>query len=350
MTIFISILVALLLLLSIWIVRNRAADHSEYDSPVSPLMKDAADVSAEHQSVLDKLNQFHQQTSNDIKTQREQMEKFFTGNIDATIIPTDVNGIPAEWVLAEGADPDRRLLYLHGGGFRLGSPKSHRYLTSELSRLAGVSVLALDYRMQPEYKTLDCHLDARSAYEWILANGPESESPVRDLFIAGDSAGELGHMAVKFASAYGCDVTAFTSRESKFDEARGFGAHHVVASRDSAAILELENSLDLLIVTVNVPLDWDALLKTLAPNGRMHVVGAVLEPIPVPVFTLLTRQASVSGSPTGSPVTMAEMLDFAARHNIAPQTEHFPMRQINEAFQHVSEGKARYRVVLDADI
>ncbi|WP_299466456.1 NAD(P)-dependent alcohol dehydrogenase [uncultured Gimesia sp.] len=161
--------------------------------------------------------------------------------------------------------------------------------------------------------------------------------------------GGLGHMAVKFAAAYGCEVTAFTSHESKFDEARSFGAHHVVASRDTAAILELENSFDLLIVTVNVPLDWDALLKTLAPNGRMHVVGVVLEPIPVPVFTLLARQASVSGSPTGSPVAMAEMLDFAARHKIAPQTEHFPMSQINEAFQHVTEGKARYRVVLDAD-
>ncbi len=161
--------------------------------------------------------------------------------------------------------------------------------------------------------------------------------------------GGLGHMAVKFAAAYGCDVTAFTSHESKFDEARSFGAQHVVASRDTNEILKLANSFDLLIVTVSVPLDWDALLQTLAPNGRMHVVGAVLEPIPVPVFSLLTRQASVSSSPTGSPVDMAEMLEFAARHKIAPQTEHFPMSQINEAFRHVTEGKARYRVVLDAD-
>ena len=189
MTILISILVALLLLISIWIVRNRAADHSEFDSPDTPLMKDAAEVSSQHQNVLEKLSVFHQQGSTDVDAQRKQMEEFFSGTIDATIIPTDVNGIPAEWVLAEGADPDRRLLYLHGGGFRLGSPKSHRYLTSELSRLAGVSVLAIDYRMQPEYKTLDCHVDTRSAYRWILANGPKSESPVQDLFIAGDSAG-----------------------------------------------------------------------------------------------------------------------------------------------------------------
>ena len=110
--------------------------------------------------------------------------------------------------------------------------------------------------------------------------------------------GGLGHMAVKFAAAYGCDVTAFTSSESKFDEARGFGANHVVSSRDSAAIKKLAGTFDLLIVTVNVTLDWEAMIGTLAPNGRMHVVGAVLEPIPVAAFSLiLARRASPARRP-----------------------------------------------------
>ncbi len=161
--------------------------------------------------------------------------------------------------------------------------------------------------------------------------------------------GGLGHLALKFAKAYGCEVTAFTSSESKFDEARGFGAQHVVATRDSQAIQQLAKTFDLLIITVNVSLDWDSLIASLAPNGRMHVVGAVLEPIPVSIFPLIMRQASIGASPTGSPVDMADMLAFAARHDIAPQTEHFPMSQINEAFAHVAAGKARYRVVLDAD-
>jgi alcohol/geraniol dehydrogenase (NADP+) len=161
--------------------------------------------------------------------------------------------------------------------------------------------------------------------------------------------GGLGHMGVKFASSYGCDVTAFTSSERKFDEARGFGAHHVVSSRDSAAIKKLAGTLDLLIVTVNVALDWDAMIAALAPNGRMHVVGVVPEPIPVPSFSMIGGQKSISGSPTGSPVEIANMLDFAARHKIAPQTEHFPMSQINEAFDRLEAGKARYRIVLDAD-
>jgi alcohol/geraniol dehydrogenase (NADP+) len=161
--------------------------------------------------------------------------------------------------------------------------------------------------------------------------------------------GGLGHMALKFAAAYGCDVTAFTSSESKFEEARGFGAHHVVSSRDSAAVGSLAGSFDLLISTVNAPLDWDALIGALAPNGRLHVVGAVLEPIPVAAFSLIMGQRSISGSPTGSPVAIGTMLDFAARHNVAPQTEHFPMSNINEAFARLESGQARYRIVLDAN-
>ena len=161
--------------------------------------------------------------------------------------------------------------------------------------------------------------------------------------------GGLGHMAVKFAAAYGCDVTAFTSSEGKFDEAKGFGANHVVSSRDSAAIKKLGGSFDLLISTVNAKLDWDAIIGTLAPNGRLHVVGAVLEPIPIAAFSLIMQQRSVSGSPSGSPVAIETMLDFAARHNIAPQTEHFPMSKINEAFARLASGEARYRIILDAD-
>lgn len=161
--------------------------------------------------------------------------------------------------------------------------------------------------------------------------------------------GGLGHIAVKFAAAYGCEVTAFTSSERKFEEAKGFGANHVLSTGDSAAIKKLAGSFDLLISTVNVRLDWDALIGTLAPNGRLHVVGAVLEPIPVAAFALIEKQRSVSGSPSGSPVGIETMLNFASRHNIAPQTEHFPMSEINEAFARLEAGKAHYRIVLDAD-
>src|SRR5262249_20430483 len=96
-------------------------------------------------------------------------------------------------------------------------------------------------------------------------------------------------------------------------------------------------------------LDWDALIASLAPNGRLHVLGLVVEPIPVHVIPLIMGQRSLSGSPTGAPVATGLMLDFAARHGITPQTEHFPMSRINEAFERLGAGKARYRIVLDAD-
>ncbi len=161
--------------------------------------------------------------------------------------------------------------------------------------------------------------------------------------------GGLGHMGLKFARAWGCEVTAFTSHPSKAAEALAMGAHHVVASNDSSAWQKINGSLDFLLVTVNVPLDWAALIKTLKPNGRLHIVGAVLEPIPVAVFDLLIGQKSVSASPTGSPVALSTMLDFAARHQITPQVEHFPMSRINDAFEHLRAGQARYRIVLDND-
>jgi len=161
--------------------------------------------------------------------------------------------------------------------------------------------------------------------------------------------GGLGHLAVKFARAWGCEVTAFTSSAAKHAEALALGAHRVVASDKPEEIAALAGQLDLVIVTVNVPLDWQAIMATLAPRGRLHFVGAVLEPVPVRVFSLLDGQKSLSGSPIGAPASMAKMLDFCARHGIEPQVERFPMGRINEAIDHLRAGKARYRVVLDAD-
>jgi len=138
-------------------------------------------------------------------------------------------------------------------------------------------------------------------------------------------------MAVKFAAAYGCDVTAFTSSDSKIDEAKGFGANHVVSSKDSAAIKRLGGSFDLLISTVNVKLDWDGLIGTLAPNGRLHIVGVVAEPIPVAAFSLIMQQRSVSGSPGGSPVTIETPLPTSLR----------ALMQARDARQLASESRAR---------
>ena len=83
--------------------------------------------------------------------------------------------------------------------------------------------------------------------------------------------------------------------------------------------------------------------------GRLHFVGAVPEPIPVPAFALIGGRKSISGSPLGSPATAVKMLDFCVRHGIAPQVEKFPMSRINDAITHQRAGKARYRVVVEND-
>ena len=189
----------------------------------------------------------------------------------------------------------------------------------------------------------------------LLCGGITVFAPLRELNIAPTARvgvvgiGGLGHLALKFCKAWGCEVTAFTSSQSKAEEARAFGAHRVVSTGDAEALARLAGQFDLIIDTVNVPLDWDGLLAALAPEGKLHVVGAVLEPIPVPAFSLIMGQKSVSGSPTGSRGAIDSMLGFAARHGVAPQTEHFPMSRVNEALDHLRAGKARYRIVLDAD-
>lgn len=161
--------------------------------------------------------------------------------------------------------------------------------------------------------------------------------------------GGLGHMAVKFLNKWGCEVFAFSSSESKTAELKSMGAHHVVNSKDPAQLKPLARSLDFILVTVNVALDWNAYIDTLAPKGRLHFVGAVLEPLNIGVFPMLVGQRSVSASPLGSPATTAQMLDFCARHDIAPIVEEFPMSKVNDALAHLESGKARYRVVLKND-
>ncbi len=161
--------------------------------------------------------------------------------------------------------------------------------------------------------------------------------------------GGLGHLALQFARAWGCEVTAFTSSSAKADEAKSLGAHHTINSRDKAALEQAAGKFDLLISTVNVKLDWNRYLNTLGPRGRLHFVGATLEPLDIGAFNLIGAQREVSGSPVGSPSAIATMLEFAARHQITARVEHFPMSQVNDALQQLREGKAHYRIVLDAD-
>lgn len=116
-------------------------------------------------------------------------DMFAERSLDARFVPVDAGGVPAEWVLAPGADPSRRTLYIHGGAFMLGSPKSHRTLTSRFSALTGGAVLAVDYRLMPEHPRAAGIDDCRNAYRWLLDHGPDGAAPAQTMFVAGDSAG-----------------------------------------------------------------------------------------------------------------------------------------------------------------
>jgi uncharacterized zinc-type alcohol dehydrogenase-like protein len=158
--------------------------------------------------------------------------------------------------------------------------------------------------------------------------------------------GGLGHMALEFMRAWGCEVTAFTSSPGKTKEALELGANHTLDSRDEEALNTAAGRFDFIISTVNVKLDWNRYLGTLAPRGRLHFVGATLEPLDINVFALIGQQRSVSGSPVGSPATIRKMLEFAQLHQIRPQVEKFGFADINQAIARVRSGQARYRVVL----
>ncbi|MDF2178394.1 NAD(P)-dependent alcohol dehydrogenase [Aliiglaciecola sp. CAU 1673] len=158
--------------------------------------------------------------------------------------------------------------------------------------------------------------------------------------------GGLGHLGLQFLRAWGCEVTAFTSHETKAQEAKKLGAHHTINSTDPSQIEKVAGRFDFILSTVNVKLDWNLYMSTLKPRGRLHFVGATLEPLDLSVFSLILFQNSVSGSPVGSPATIKKMLEFAVHHNIKPVVETFPFEKVNDAIAHLRSGNARYRVVL----
>lgn len=186
------------LLAILWVVAYlflRGEDLSRFDRPPEENFPSAAGVNPERQAVFNRLESIERSTDGlPFKQRLMKLRMLFDSLLDgqvfpASFTPVDVNGVRAEWVLAANADSSKRLLYLHGGAYIAGSPKSHRALTSKLSELAGVAVLAIDYRMLPEHRRIAGIEDCRKAYCWLLENGPEGAGKAGQVFVAGDSAG-----------------------------------------------------------------------------------------------------------------------------------------------------------------
>jgi alcohol dehydrogenase (NADP+) len=161
--------------------------------------------------------------------------------------------------------------------------------------------------------------------------------------------GGLGHMGIKLAHAMGAHVVAFTSSESKRQDAEALGADEVVVSRDAAAMAAHANSLDLIVNTVAAPHDLDAFTSLLKRDGTMTLVGAPSSPHPSPaVFNLIGKRRSIAGSMIGGIAETQEMLDFCAQHNIVADIEMIRADQINDAYERMLKGDVRYRFVIDS--
>jgi uncharacterized zinc-type alcohol dehydrogenase-like protein len=158
--------------------------------------------------------------------------------------------------------------------------------------------------------------------------------------------GGLGHLAIRFARAFGSEVTAFSTTPEKETEAREFGADHFVLSNDAGQMERAAGSFDFLLSTVTAKLDWPVWVGLLRPKGVLCLVGASPGTLDIPPASLIIGQRMVCGSAIGSRSTIREMLDFAARHGITPRIECMPLSEVNAALDKVRGNRARYRVVL----
>ena len=160
--------------------------------------------------------------------------------------------------------------------------------------------------------------------------------------------GGLGHMGVKLAKALGAHVVAFTTSESKRDDARKLGADEVVVSRNADEMASQSGKLDFIINTVAVPHSLDTYLALLRRGGTMALVGIPAEPHPSPsVASLIGLRRSLAGSLVGGVQETQEMLDFCADRGVLSEIETIPMQDIEKAFSRMVRNDVRYRFVVD---
>ncbi len=188
----------LLVVFLVWVVTHfylRGEDLSAYDSPAARPQVEAAEPSAEHLEVVQRLGQLSslgQGVSNKGRLQavREYLDSMGEDvSFEGDIVPLSGAGFKGEWLVPPDSDSSCRTLYIHGGGFIMGSPLSHRAITARYAMLTGGPVLSLDYRLMPEHRRQAGIDDCRMAYRWLLENAPEGKLPVQTVYVSGDSAG-----------------------------------------------------------------------------------------------------------------------------------------------------------------
>lgn len=187
----------------------------------------------------------------------------------------------------------------------------------------------------------------------LLCGGATVYAPLRRYNIDATSSvgvigiGGLGHIALLMLKAFGCEITAFSSSESKRAEVLAMGAHQFVCTKEPRELHKHAGRFHLLLTTVPAKLDWITYLKTVRANGTLCLVGSPPGVMQVPAMSLFHQQKSISGSEIADRATIGEMLRFSARHRIAPIVERMPLAAVNTALDRVRKNDVRYRLVLD---
>lgn len=188
----------------------------------------------------------------------------------------------------------------------------------------------------------------------LLCAGITTYSPLRHWKVKkGDKVGVvglggLGHMAVKFARAFGAHVVLFTTSASKVEDAKRVGAHEVVISKNPEEMAQHALSFDFILNTVAAPHDLDQYMALLKRDGSMCLVGVPDSPHPSPnIANLIFKRRSLAGSLIGGIKETQEMLDFCAEHNITSDVEVIKMDYVNDAFERMLKSDVRYRFVID---
>lgn len=159
--------------------------------------------------------------------------------------------------------------------------------------------------------------------------------------------GGLGHMALKFANAFGAHVVLFTTSSNKTADALRLGAHEVVVSKNDAEMRKHAGSFDFILDAVAADHNLNAYLQLLKRDGTLTLVGAPSNPAPVAAFAVIMGRKQLAGSAIGGIPETQEMLDFCAERGITCDIELIRIQQINEAYERLLKGDVKYRFVID---
>jgi uncharacterized zinc-type alcohol dehydrogenase-like protein len=197
--------------------------------------------------------------------------------------------------------------------------------------------------------------DQLAAVAPLLCAGITTWSPLRHWGVAAGQKvgivgiGGLGHMGVKLAHALGAHVVAFTTSESKREDALKLGADEVVVSRNADEMAAHAYSFDFILNTVAASHDLDAFTSLLKTDGTLTLVGAPEHGHPSPnVMNLIFKRRSIAGSMIGGIAETQEMLDFCAEHGIVADIEMIPIQQIEVAYERMQRSDVKYRFVIDS--